>query len=195
MTNTGLASPLTGLRSWWQDKRVATAAQLLLLLTTGLVAAAGKSLTPSLGISGSSAPLWLTFIVLGRLMVKKPGSAGIVGASMAMWGIPLGLNHTLGYNLGLYAGTGIAVDILASLPFVKVRHVLGAIAGGMAAHMVKFGFILYAALATSAAKRFIISGIAKSAGQHLLFGAASGLLAWALYWGARRVYKGIKKSS
>ena len=189
MSNTGLASPLLGIRPWWRQKWLTTVAQLLLLVTVGLVAALGKSLTPGLGISGSSAPLWLGPLVLGRLLVRKSGAGSIAGASMALWAIPIGLNHTFGYNLGLYAGTGLALDIFAGLPFVNVLHLLGAIGIGMAAHLVKFGFILYAALATSVTKRFILNGIAKSAGQHLLFGAAAGLLAWAAYWGGRRIYR------
>jgi hypothetical protein len=54
--------------------------------------------------------------------------------------------------------------------------------------MVKFGFIMVSAIASPLTRHFLVVGILKSAGLHLLFGAGAGLLGWGAYkvWQLKR---------
>ncbi len=170
-----------GALSWWQSGKTKVLLQILLLIAFSALAAVGKRIEPSLGIPGSSAPLWLGALVAGRALVRRDGAGAAMGAGMAVLGIPLGLNNGFVHNLGLYTTSGLALDIVARLPKVNIRNPFGAIASGVAAHMVKFGFIVAAAYSASVTKHFLVFGLAQSAALHLAFGAAAGLVGWGVY--------------
>jgi hypothetical protein len=178
----GIGSRLAG---YWQKPAIRTALQVLLCLGIGAIAAGGKALSPGIGISGSSAPLWLTFLVLGRMLVRRTGAGTLIGASVAVWGIPFGVHNGFMHNLALYGYTGIAIDIAGKFLKINITAWYGAILCGALAHMVKFGYILSASLFSPTTKNFIIFGLARSAGQHLAFGIASGLIAWGIYRGIK----------
>jgi len=167
--------------SWWQDARVRTAAQILFLVGMGAVATLMKKITFPLGIPGHSGVLWLGALVAGRALVRRDGAGLLMGASMALWAIPIGSNKAFTYNLGLYAATGLTLDIVAKLPRISIRHPLGAIFCGMMAHMVKFGFVAIPALVGGVTKKFMLVGPVESGLLHLAFGAAAGLLGWGAY--------------
>ena len=166
------------LTRWGQSKMVQALMQVLLLIGIGTVATLAKRLQPSLGIPGSSALLWLATLVAGRAIVRRNGGGVVMGATVAVMGIPLGLNHTFMYNLGLYGLTGLALDVVALLPKINISNPFGAVLCGMTAHMVKFGFITGAALASSVTKHFLVIGLTQSAALHLAFGALAGLIGW-----------------
>ncbi len=169
--------------SWWQDTRVRTAAQILFLVGMGAVAVLMKKITFPLGIPGHSGVLWLGTLVAGRALVRRDGAGLLMGASMALWALPIGLNNKpFAYNLGLYAAAGLTLDIVARLPRISIRHPLGAIFCGMMAHIVKFGFVAVPALVSGVTKKFMLVGPVESGLLHLAFGAAAGLLGWGAYW-------------
>ncbi len=170
-----------GALSWWQSKTTKTLLQILTLLGFGALAAIGKRFEPSLGIPGSSAPLWLGAMVAGRAVVRRDGAGALMGATVAVLGIPLGINNGFMHNLGLYTTSGLALDIAARLPKMNIRNPFGAIVSGAAAHMVKFGFILAAAMAAAVTKHFLVFGVLQTAGLHLAFGALAGLVGWGVY--------------
>lgn len=172
------------------DARVRTALKIIFLIGMGYLAAVGKKIHPSMGIPGSSAVYWLMPMVIGKIAVKQRGSGLLMGATVALTTIPVGLNHTSFYNFGLYGATGLALDIVTALPKINIRNPLGAIFCGMMAHMVKFGFILGIAISSSVTKHFLIVGILESAGLHLVFGAAAGATAWIPYFIIKKTLKG-----
>jgi hypothetical protein len=151
----------------------------------GAVAVLMKKISFPLGIPGHSGVLWLGALVAGRALVRRDGAGLLMGASMALWAIPIGLKHDFTYNLSLYAATGLALDTVARLPRISIRHPIGAIFCGMLAHMVKFGFIAAAALTGGLTKKFMLFGLVESGLLHLAFGAAAGLLGWGAYWAWR----------
>jgi len=164
-----------------QNGTIRAILQILFVLGMGFLATVGKKIHPAMGIPGSSAVFWLAPLVLGRALVRRDGTGVFMGASMALFGIPIGLNNTILYNFALYGVTGFALDIAARLPKINITKWYGAIICGTLAHMVKFGFILGASLSSSVTKHFIIVGIMQSFGLHVAFGIASGLLAWIVY--------------
>jgi hypothetical protein len=172
--------------SWWQDTRVRTVAQILFLVGMGAVAVLMKNITFPLGIPGHSGVLWLGTLVAGRALVRRDGAGLLMGASMALWAIPIGSNKAFAYNLGLYAATGLTLDMVAKLPRISIRHPLGAIFCGMMAHTVKFGFVAVPALVGGVTKKFMLVGPVESGLLHLAFGAAAGLLGWGAYWVGHR---------
>jgi hypothetical protein len=172
---------LTVIGGYLQEHRLQTALQVLFLLGMAALSAFLKSTEPSLGISGSSAILWLGPIVLSRMLVNRNGAGTLVGVSVALWGVPMGINNGLMHNLILYGGAGLALDIITRIPFINIRNPFGAIICGIFAHLVKFGVIVGYAAASPVTKRFELFGIANSFGLHVAFGAAAGLAAWIAY--------------
>ena len=171
--------------SYWENKWVRTLVKTLCLIAIGGIAALAKKSSLPLGISGHSAILWLTPLVAGRAIIRKDGAGTVMGLSLALWGVPVGINNGIVHNLGLYGFSGFALDLAARLPHVSIRNPFGAIFCGAVAHMVKFGFILTGALTSNVTTHFMLSGILRSAGQHLGFGAAACLIGWLIYKGAR----------
>lgn len=166
---------------WWQDARIRTLAQILFLIGVGAVAVLMKKISLPLSIPGHSGVLWLGALVAGRALVRRDGAGLLMGGSMALWAIPFGLKHDFIYNLGLYAATGLTLDMVARLPRISIRQPLGAMFCGMLAHMVKFGFIVTAALTAGVTKKFMLFGTVESGLLHLAFGATAGLLGWGAY--------------
>ncbi|MBI4181187.1 MAG: hypothetical protein HY528_04575 [Chloroflexi bacterium] len=183
MSNAELTAESLKLRlvRWGQSQKVKTLRQVLLLVGIGVVATLAKRLEPSLGIPGSSAPLWLGTLVAGRAIVRRDGAGVLMGASVAVMGIPVGLNNTFLHNLSLYGLTGLSLDIIARLPKINIRNPLGAIVCGASAHMVKFGFIIGAAYASPVTKHFLVVGLTQAALLHLTFGATAGIIGWGAY--------------
>jgi hypothetical protein len=183
---------LTGYRrhwpEYWHHPAVWIVLQVLFLLGMGALASFGKSLSPGLGIPGSSAPLWLAPLILGRTAVRRDGAGVLMGLSVALWGLPMGLNNGISHNLWLYGLTGFALDIAARLPKVLITTWLGALICGVIAHLVKFGFILSASVFSPTTKHFLLVGTLQSLSLHIVFGAISGLVAWGIY----RVYKSAR---
>jgi hypothetical protein len=175
-----------GLTTPWRDTRVQALIQIMLLIGFAGLAALGKAWHPPQGIPGSSAIFWLAPLILGRALVRRDGAGLFMGLGVAVWGIPLGLNNTFGYNAALYGITGLVLDIVARLPRINIRCLLGAILCGLMAHMVKFGFIVAAAMTSSTTRHFMLFGLARSAGLHAAFGVAAGVLAWLFIKGGRQ---------
>ena len=115
----------------------------------------------------------------------------MMGSTIALSTIPIGLNHTSFYNFGLYGFTGLALDLAAAIPWVNIRNPFGAVFCGIMAHMVKFGFILSAAFMGTAVKHFLIVGVLQSFGLHLAFGAAAGIAGFIPYF----IWKKLKKNN
>ena len=166
---------------WGHSRKVQIILQILFLIGIGTATALVKKTQPSLGIPGSSAPLWLGTMVAGRALVRRDGGGALMGATVAVMGIPIGLNNSFMHNLSLYGLTGLALDLIARIPKISIQNPLGAIICGASAHMVKFGFITAAAYTSAVTKHFLVVGLAQSAGLHLVFGAAAGLIGWGAY--------------
>jgi hypothetical protein len=174
-----------GLTSPWRDTRVQALIQILLLIGFAGLAALGKAWHPPQGLPGSSALFWLAPLILGRAVVRRDGAGIFMGLGVAAWGMPLGLNNTFVYNSALYGTTGLVLDLVARLPRINVRLLPGAVLCGLLGHMVKFGFIVTAAMSASTTRHFMLFGLARSAGLHAAFGVAAGLAAWLGIKGAR----------
>ncbi len=176
------AHGFTGLiESIWQDEKYKIALQVVFLVMMSAISAFWKKNTLDLGISGSSAVLWLGPMVLARMTVRRKVAGTFTGATVALWGLLFNLKNPFIYNLALYGGSGLALDVAASIPKVNIKNIFGAIFCGMFAHMVKFGFIVGAALTSTVVRHFMTIGVARAAGLHLLFGASAGLTAWLIY--------------
>ncbi len=159
------------------------AAQLLFLVFMGgLVAVSRRYFDLHLGIPGHTGLLWIFLMVTGRAVAKRDGAGVVMGASAALWGAGIGLNHSLHYNLALYSLTGLGLDLAARAFRTDLRHPLLALAAGAMAHAVKFLFILGYAVGLGLPKNIFIIGVATSFGYHLLFGALGGLLAGLTLW-------------
>lgn len=105
----------------------------------------------------------------------------------------IGLDDTLFYNLALYGGAGLTLDAFSRIPRIHITSLVGAVLCGIAAHMVKFGFIIGAAYTSSVVKHFMLVGVAKSAGTHLVFGALAGLAGWSVFKLAEMGTRKLKK--
>jgi hypothetical protein len=171
------------LLEYWHNPAVRSILQILFLLGIGTLAAFLKSIEPSLGIPGSSAPLWLAPLVMGRAIVRRDGAGIVMGATVAVTGIHFGLNNTFLHNLYLYGLAGLALDIGSRLPRLAITTWYGAIICGVLAHLVKFGYIFGASFFSITLKHFILVGVFQALALHIVFGALAGIIGWAAYRG------------
>lgn len=158
-------------------------ADVAIAVAVGLVAALAKRyLDFHLGIPGHAGVGWIAVLVAGRLLNGRPGMAMIAGLSMGVWGVPVGLGHSLGYNTVLYgmAGTLLDSNTLVRLP---LHRAWGAMLAGVALHLAKFGFIFANALMADMLKRVEIFGFTAALANHIVFGALGGLVGWAIWRG------------
>ena len=155
---------------------------VLVLAVGGLAAVSRRYFDLHIGVPGHTGLLWMLILVAGRARAGRDGSAALMGVATALWGIPLGLGHGLGYNLAMYGLVGAVLDVVARMPWVRLEHPVGGLVAGAVAHAAKFGFILAYALNAGIAKNFLALGLLTGFGSHLLFGALGGLAAGLLLW-------------
>ena len=164
-------------------------ADVAIAFAIGLVAALAKRyLDFSLGIPGHAGVGWIAVLISGRLVNGRHGMATIAGLSMGVWGVPVGLDHSMVYNTTLYGMAGALLDsgVMLKLP---LRRVWGAMTAGVIVHLAKFGFIFANAWMADMIRRVEIYGFLRSLTNHVVFGAAGGLFGWLLWrwvWTVRR---------
>ncbi len=171
----------------------AIAVDVALAVAIGLVAALAKRyLDFSLGIPGHAGVGWIAVLVSGRLLNGRIGMATISGFVMGAWAIPVGLGHSLGYNLLLYGMAGALLDsgVLLRLP---LNRAWGAALAGMIVHLAKYGFIFANAWVSDILRRVEIFGFLGALINHLVFGAAGGLMGWAIWRGGRRLWAQLQQ--
>jgi len=154
---------------------------IALAVIVGLVATLAKRyLDFHLGIPGHAGVGWIAALVVGRLVNGRHGMATVAGLSMGLWGIPVGLGHSVGYNMLLYGTAGGLLDsgMLLRLP---LNRIWGAGLAGVIVHLAKYGFVFANAWISHVVRRVELFGFLAALGTHLLFGAAGGLLGWALW--------------
>jgi hypothetical protein len=168
-------------RSIWQNKYVRVAIQALMIIVFSATTALAKRLHPSMGIPSSSAPFWLSVMVLSRCTMNWKGAGTLVGIGTAVWGIPFQLEQSFGQNLASFVIAGFVLDIMLLIPKMNIRRWWGALSCALAANMAQFGVIMYSSLTATVVKHFQIVGILNSVGLHIAFGIVAGLLGWAAF--------------
>ena len=159
------------------------AVDLALALMIGLIAALAKRyLDFHLGIPGHAGVGWISVLVVGRLINGRTGMATLAGVSMGLWGVPVGLGHSIGYNLLLY---GLAGSLLDSSTLVRLplQRWWGAALAGVVVHLAKFGFVFANAWISQILRRVEIYGFLAALANHIIFGVAGGMLGWAIWRG------------
>ena len=181
--------------SIWDNRWVRIGLQVLLLVIFSAIAAAAKRIHPSMGIPGSSAPFWLAAMIIARSTMRWDGAGLLTGAGVAVWGIPIGLENTFMHNLLLYSLSGVVLDLMVRIPHMDIRRPVGAVLCGLMAHMVKFGFIVVSAMSATITMHFEIVGLLNSAGLHIAFGIAAGIVGWIVFRGGQTGFKRLLRPS
>lgn len=164
-----------------ETSRRSTVAAVAIAVAVGIVAALAKRyLDFSLGIPGHAGVGWIAVLITGRLVNGRPGMATVAGLSMGLSSASVGLDHSIAYNTTLYGMAGVVLDsgVMLKLP---LRRFWGAMAAGIIVHLAKFGFIFANAWMADIIRRVEIYGFLRSLGNHVVFGAAGGLLGWAMW--------------
>lgn len=160
---------------------------LLLAFAVGFVAALAKHyLDWRLGIPGSGGVGWIAVLVAGSLISPRRGTVAIAGVSMAVWGVPIGLGHSLAYNAMLYGIAGATIDALRMLRLPVTRW-WGSAVTGTVVHVAKYAFIVGNAWVSGIIRNFEIYGILAALRNHVVFGLSGGLLGWGVWRGGRRM--------
>lgn len=155
------------------------AAEVGLALATGLLAALAKRYFDlSIGVPGHSGLGWVGVLVAGAVVNPRAGMAVLAGASMGVWGIPIGLGHSALYNTALYGSASLALEALRRLR-VPLSRAWGAALAGMAVHVVKFGYVLAYSAAAGVLRNFRVWGAMPALWNHVGFGLGAGLVGWA----------------
>ncbi len=161
--------------------RRSPALDVVLAIVVGLLAALAKRyLDFRLGVPGHAGVGWITVLVAGRLINPRFGMATLAGVSMSLWGLPVGLGHSLPYNMALY-GTVSAVLDTSGLMRLPISRAWGATLAGLAVHFTKFAFIVANSWLSGILRNVELYGFVAALRNHLLFGAAGGLLGWGLW--------------
>ena len=171
-----------------QSRQRSPIVSVAIAVAVGLVAALAKRyLDFSLGIPGHAGVGWIAVLISGRLVNGRPGMATVAGLSRGLWGVPVGLDHSVAYNVTLYGMAGALLDsgMLLKLP---LHRVWGAMLAGTIVHLAKFGYIFANAWMADIIRRVEIYGFLRSLGNHIVFGAAGGLLGWAMWRSGGRFY-------
>lgn len=157
------------------------AADVFIAVVVGLVAALAKRyLDFHLGIPGHAGVGWIAVLVSGALTTRRAGMATMAGVAMGLWGVPVGLNHSLGYNMVLYGLAGAALDSRA-LMRLPLHRPWGALVAGTTVHLAKFAFVFANAWLVLTVRNVEIFGFVGALANHLVFGAIGGLSGWALW--------------
>jgi hypothetical protein len=157
------------------------AISIVIALATGLVAALAKRyLDFHLGIPGHAGVGWIAVLVSGRLINGRAGMATVAGLSMGLWGVPVGLGHSLAYNMMLYGMAGALLDS-GTMVRLPLHRAWGAGFAGIIVHVAKFGVIIGHAWVSGILRRVEIYGFMRAFGNHIAFGALGGVLGWALW--------------
>ncbi len=179
--------------SIWQNKWVRIGLQALLIIVFSAATAIAKRVHPSIGIPSSSAPFWLSMMVLARCTMNWNGSGTLVGIGTALWGIPMGLEQSFGQNLASFAIAGFVLDVVMMIPKMNIRRWWGAIVCALAANMCQFAVIMYFSLTATVVKHFMVVGILNSIGLHIVFGIAAGLMGWVVFRGGQMGFRRLSK--
>jgi hypothetical protein len=152
-----------------------------LAVVTGLMGAlAKKHLDFHLGIPGHAGVGWIAVLISGRLANCRPGMATVAGVSMGLWSVPVGLGHSLGYNLALYGSVAALLDVPA-LRRLTGSRLFGAMTAGILVHVAKFVFVLANVLLSGTVRNVEVYGLSSALVNHVAFGAAGGLAGWGLW--------------
>jgi len=157
------------------------AVDVTLAVMIGLAATLAKRyLDFHLGVPGHAGVGWIAVLVSGRLLNGRAGMATIAGLSVGLWGIPVGLAHSVGYNMLLYGLAGTLLDSGALLR-LPLHRAWGAAVAGTIVHVAKYGFIFANAWISDILRRVEIFGFLGALANHIIFGAAGGMLGWAIW--------------
>jgi len=96
---------------------------------------------------------------------------------MGVWGVPLGISHSMGYNVALF--TLAAATLEGTRQTLPVHRLYGATASGVVVHTVKYGYVLLAAWLSGMLRDIEIYGFLAGLRNHIVFGLAGGIVAWA----------------
>jgi len=161
--------------------RRSLAADLVLALAIGFVATLAKRyLDFHLGLPGHAGVGWIAVLISGRLVTERPGMATLAGLSMGIWGEPIGLGHSFGYNMLLYGLAGGLLDSGALLR-MPLHRAWAATLAGMILHLAKFGFIFANAWISGIMRNVEVYGFLGALRNHVAFGALGGFLGWAAW--------------
>lgn len=158
---------------------------LLVAVAVGFFGALTKRyLDFHLGIPGHAGVGWIAVLIAGRLANPRLGMSTLAGVSMGLWGVPLGLGHSLGYNVLLYGMAGSLLDS-GKLLRLSVKRAWGSAAAGALVHLAKYGFVFANAWISTVVRRVEVYGFLAALGNHLVFGVVGGLAGWMLWRGGR----------
>ena len=170
------------------------AASLMIAVAVGFVAAVAKRyLDFHLGLPGHAGVGWIGVLFFGRLVNGRSGMATVAGLSMGLLAVPVGIGHSMGYNVVLYGMAGAVLDsgVLQRLP---LHRMWGAAIAGAAVHLAKFGFTFGNASISGIVKNVELYGFLAALRNHLIFGLLGGLVGWAAWkWAWRPLTEALHR--
>jgi hypothetical protein len=154
---------------------------VILAIIAAATAAAKLALRIPLGIPGHFSIIWMFFLVFGCALVPKRGAGTILGILTGLLAMVMGFGHEgfIVFFKWLIVGLSLEIFGLVKKDFAH-NPVTATSAGGVAA-IVKtvFGLALFSLLGISGKAIETVSAIAVL--LNFIFGAAGGLIAWAVW--------------
>lgn len=138
----------------------------------------GKSfLRMPISVSGHAGVLWIAALVVGRMVVRKPGAAtmmGFVGGLLVAIVQPSPSGFVFG--IAKYVLPGLVLDLLVPM-LGRLDRIIPAIVVGATAHAAKVAVDVVQGVVAGLPTNVLVAGLTFDLITHIAFGALGGLLA------------------
>lgn len=153
-------------------------ADVLRLTMFGTMVAVSNDVTRlPIQVPGHTSVYWMGILILGKGLIPKFGAGMIMGAISGVLAVFLGLGKEGIFIFFKYFFPGLLLDVMAPVFFNKWKHPLvGAIFGALTS-LSKLFVSLALGVWLDLPMGFLALGLGYSSFNHIIFGAAGGLLA------------------
>jgi len=153
--------------------------QMTVIALVAVMIVIGKTvLRMPIKVPGHGGVLWIAALIVGRTVVRWPGSAtlmGLIGGTLVAILQPS--DAAMFFTVAKYVLPGIVLDVLAPLLDTRFDKILPAMLAGAAAHAAKVLVDVVQGMAAGVPRAILAAGITVDLLLHIGFGALGGLIA------------------
>jgi len=159
------------------DARIAIADMTVIALI-GVTMLVGKTLLRMpISVSGHAGVLWTAALVIGRGVVRRPGSAVLMGAVGGMLiAVFQPSDGGFFFAVAKYVAAGAVLDIMAPLVGERLDRIAPAVVAGALAHTGKVAVDLVQGIVAGVTAPVLAAGLTAETLLHIGFGALGGLI-------------------
>ena len=150
----------------------------VIALVAVMILIAKTTLRMPIKVPGHGGVLWIAALIIGRAVVRRPGSAtlmGLIGGTLVAIFVPG--DTAMFFTVLKYVLPGLMLDMLAPLFDGRFDRMPFAVLVGGVAHACKVVVDLLQGLAAGLPRSVLFTGVTFELALHIAFGALGGLIA------------------